>query len=547
MKNLFKGLIASTLGLALLVGVGRTSYNWANNNVRADAAEAVTKDVNMSAGQYVTDHIEWTLDGVITIKQMKGNSTTVVNKNYIDAPRMYKGHYLQFNANTDVVINSIILDTNRSGSDITYSESAELNADIVYTNTSKPTNGYSDMNSSSVMTFNLNNAKTVVIQNSYADAPDDYKQLRLDAITITYTSMVEEILPTSITVTLEKNEFTSLGETTQAYATVLPEEATNKTVIWSSSNEGVAVVDENFGNVTITGNGTANIIATSAADSSISGFAILTVEAQQNYIEVDHILTAETLNFNSENYADNNGDHVIGNFTFVTNQAYLKPNETQIQMQKNTGSIANKVGYFNPIKRISIIGTVEPEVYAGLSSPSTELTSENVNGYWVYDVENLVPNSRYFDIKASSSTTYLDKIIIEIADPDMEAIRTFAKNSNDLLAEECANLNVTQETWDVINDAYNELTSEQQEILKQTDVSDVYTEIEQFVERYEYIVNKYSYTNFLDRSLESLSNVNSFNFIDDNSNTIIIALIGISAIALLITLLVISKKKQRAQ
>ncbi|WP_289130544.1 Ig-like domain-containing protein [uncultured Megamonas sp.] len=545
MKNLFKGIVLGALGL--VVGVGTTSYNWANNNVRVDAAEAVTKDVNMSAGQYVTDHIEWTLDGVITIKQMKGNSATKVNKSYIEAPRMYKGHYLQFNANTDVVINSIILDTNRSGSDITYSESAELNADIVYTDTSKPTNGYSDMASSTVMTFNLNNAKTVVIQNSYADAPDDYKQLRLDAITITYTSMVEEILPTSITVTLEKNEFTSLGETTQAYATVLPEEATNKTVIWSSSDEGVAVVDENFGNVTITGNGTANIIATSASDSSISGFATLTVEAQQNYIEVDHILTAETLNFNSNSYAENNGNHVIGNFTFVTNQSFLKESDTQIQMQKNTGSIANKVGYFNPIKRISIIGTVKPEVYAGISSPSTELTSENVNGYWVYDVENLVPNSRYFDIKASSSsTTYLDKIIVEIADPDMEAIRTFVKNSNDLLAEECANLNVTQETWNNINDAYNELMPEQKEILKQTDVSDVYTEIEQFVERYEYIVNKYGYTNFLDRSLESLSNVNSFNFIDDSSNTIIIALIGISAIALLITLLVISKKKQRA-
>jgi len=51
-----------------------------------------------------------------------------------------------------------------------------------------------------------------------------------------------------------------LGATNALIAIVLPENATNKAVVWSSSNISVADVDEN-GVVTAVGNGTAIIIA----------------------------------------------------------------------------------------------------------------------------------------------------------------------------------------------------------------------------------------------------------------------------------------------
>lgn len=63
-------------------------------------------------------------------------------------------------------------------------------------------------------------------------------------------------------VALDKNESTmTLGEAMTIKATVTPDDATDPTVTWSSSNEKVVTVDEN-GNVTATGVGTATITAT---------------------------------------------------------------------------------------------------------------------------------------------------------------------------------------------------------------------------------------------------------------------------------------------
>ena len=65
-------------------------------------------------------------------------------------------------------------------------------------------------------------------------------------------------------------------ETLTLAATVLPENATNKSVIWKSSNEAVAVVDEN-GEVTAVAVGEAIITATTADGSNLSATCKVTV------------------------------------------------------------------------------------------------------------------------------------------------------------------------------------------------------------------------------------------------------------------------------
>ena len=73
---------------------------------------------------------------------------------------------------------------------------------------------------------------------------------------------------------------TSLGltedETAQLNATVKPDNATNKAVTWSSSNENVATVDQN-GNVKAVGAGKATITATTADGSGVSATCEVTV------------------------------------------------------------------------------------------------------------------------------------------------------------------------------------------------------------------------------------------------------------------------------
>ena len=77
------------------------------------------------------------------------------------------------------------------------------------------------------------------------------------------------------------------GETTRLKAVVTPSNASNQTVVWHSSNNLVAVVDQD-GNVTATGSGTTEIIAT-AEDGKFQATCIVNVE-----VKVSSITLSET-------------------------------------------------------------------------------------------------------------------------------------------------------------------------------------------------------------------------------------------------------------
>ena len=68
-----------------------------------------------------------------------------------------------------------------------------------------------------------------------------------------------------------------IGENQQLNASVLPDNATNKALTWSTSNSAVATVNEN-GLVTAVGAGTATITATTVDDSNLTASCTVTVE-----------------------------------------------------------------------------------------------------------------------------------------------------------------------------------------------------------------------------------------------------------------------------
>lgn len=535
-KKILGAVIAFVFTLGVSIGV-TSSINFKVAN-----ADNV-KTVDLPSGTYVDSKIVWDLDGLITISQNKGNSQNDVDNKYIDAPRMYKGHYLRFEAVENVAITSIkITAASESyfGQDITYISSAESNGALAYSGTDKPSvsDGYSSMESSSEMTFIFDSSRSIVIQNSYKDS-SSYKQLRFSELEITYTSSIVTILPTQVIVDINKLEFAYAGETAQATAIVLPEEATNKKVTWSSSNNSVAEVDAYTGVVTAVGSGNANIIATCVADESITGFVNVQVNISQSYIEVDALLNHDTLKLTTISYASNNGAHKVGDFTFETEDVMKNSSSAKIQMKKSSGYITNKYNYFNTLKRISISGDVEPILEVGITSADTIVQSIELNGYWVYDLTSY--NATVFKITASSSkTTFLNHIFIETTDSDVEKIRAFAVLANETLIEECNALNVQTSTWDELAGLYNLLTEGQQKILTETEISIAYSDIQQFVQRYDYIIAKYSYSNFMSR------NVNMLNVSNENINNadlliiiVVISILSVSSIALF----AISKRK----
>lgn len=85
-------------------------------------------------------------------------------------------------------------------------------------------------------------------------------------------------LVTSISLLPSSIKFTSLGDTKQVTATILPVSAANKTLNWTSSNAAVAKVSSS-GVVTAVGDGTCTITATSTDGSNVSSSISVTVDS----------------------------------------------------------------------------------------------------------------------------------------------------------------------------------------------------------------------------------------------------------------------------
>lgn len=106
-----------------------------------------------------------------------------------------------------------------------------------------------------------------------------------DSKELTLTINPAPILVTGVT--LNKSELALYtGGSATLTATVQPDDATNKAVNWSSSNEAVATVDTN-GKVTAVGEGNATITATAADGSNISATCTVTVTQSTYSISAD--------------------------------------------------------------------------------------------------------------------------------------------------------------------------------------------------------------------------------------------------------------------
>ena len=102
---------------------------------------------------------------------------------------------------------------------------------------------------------------------------------------------VEEITLDKTVATLEE------GKTLTLCATVIPEDATDASVVWSSSNEEVATVDEE-GNVTAIAPGTATITVTSNESGEVSAsceVAVVPARYVITYLVDDEVFATDTL------------------------------------------------------------------------------------------------------------------------------------------------------------------------------------------------------------------------------------------------------------
>ena len=244
---------------------------------------------------------------------------------------------------------------------------------------------------------------------SYSSTPTGYAAPSTDTIN-GYNSGQSSGQVTGVSLN-SNSETLDIGGSVTLTATVSPSNASNKNVTWSSSNTGVATV--NNGVITAVSNGSATITVRSAEDSSISDTCSISVNdhvtlnyTNSPFSSTSYSSTAETVNVFGINYENKYG------MKYTT--------DTSIEFAKNTNAyLGNTTAYGKSIDRV-VINWKKYEnssllnVFEGTSAlpTSTSVTGSTSGLVTTYNFAN--NNSKFFNIKVVGTNYYTNFSSIEI-------------------------------------------------------------------------------------------------------------------------------------
>ena len=238
-----------------------------------------------------------------------------------------------------VAVESVTLD--KSSLELTEGETATLTATVKPDNASDKTVTWSS-SKTSVATVDANGKVTAVAEGNATITAKAGNKSATCSVTVTKNVVAVE----SITLdksSLELNE----GETATLVATVKPDNATNKTVTWSSSRTSVATVDAN-GKVTAVAEGTATITA-KAGDKT----ATCSVTVKKNVIAVESVTlditstilnTGETLTLTATVKPDNATDKTVTWSSSNSSVATVDANGKVTAVAQGTAIVTAKAG-----------------------------------------------------------------------------------------------------------------------------------------------------------------------------------------------------------
>ncbi len=238
-----------------------------------------------------------------------------------------------------VAVESVTLD--KSSLELNEGETATLTATVKPDNASDKTVTWSS-SKTSVATVDANGKVTAVAEGTATITAKAGDKTATCSVTVKKNTVAVE------SVTLDKSslELTE-GETATLTATVKPDNATNKTVTWSSDKTSVATVDAN-GKVTAVAEGTATITA-KAGDKT----ATCSVTVKKNVIAVESVTlditstilnTGETLTLTATVKPDNATDKTVTWSSSNSSVATVDANGKVTAVAQGTAIVTAKAG-----------------------------------------------------------------------------------------------------------------------------------------------------------------------------------------------------------
>ena len=194
-----------------------------------------------------------------------------------------------------------------------------------------------------------------------------------------------------------------------------------------TANDGYKVASVTVNGTAITADADGTYTAT------VNGNTTIKVEIVEDSVVVPEAelvltLTAETMDMNSDGYADNNGDHVVGEYTVTSNQVYQKNGGTDLQWQKNNGSLT-LTGTF-----CKVIINYTQGSYT-LTVNNTPYGGTTANGQIIFDFGSDITGE--YIIKVGNATGYVSSIEFYAMPACAHEVDNWSPNNDGTHSGEC--------------------------------------------------------------------------------------------------------------
>ena len=369
-----------------------------------------------------------------------------------------------------------------------------------------------------------------------------------------------EVFPTAISL--------NVGDSNQLYADVLPSNASNKSVNWSSDNSSIVSVN-NSGFVTAYSAGTTNVRATTVDGGYSATCAVTVNNGGGSTTEVQYELVTDGLSA---------GDQVVigaqANWNATTMYALTKVIKSTYYLTPETGSVSNRILNKTDTMPVWTVGgssgayTFENDgdyLYGKKNGSYNNIyangTSSTANKTWSVTLNNsgtgfdvCSPDGVYLEYYSnyteftgySSSNNNCPINFYRKVEVDPYTASEFAQDFlNSITCDATGNTAPTlSRSWSQLAALYNEVESNEKVLLVNASANENGTVIERAMARYDFLCGKYNqFNNFIGRASANASNSAFLPFYQDRSLILAFSL-SFSVVAIGIVVLITLKKKK---